>query len=64
MANKSSVQHDIALEGGGVSGKGATVGQGGTSEFKLADLPAGTYTYFCTLPGHRAAGMEGTLTVK
>jgi plastocyanin len=64
MGNKSSVQHDIAIEGGGVSGKGAVVGQGGTSEFKLADLPAGTYTYYCTLPGHRAAGMEGKLTVK
>jgi plastocyanin len=64
MGNKSTVQHDIAITGGGVSGKGPVVGQDGTSEFKLADLPAGTYTYYCTLPGHRAAGMEGTLTVK
>jgi plastocyanin len=64
MANKSSVQHDIAIEGGSVSGKGAVVGQGGTSQFKLANLPAGTYTYYCTLPGHRAAGMAGKLTVK
>jgi plastocyanin len=64
MGNKSTVQHDIAITGNGVSGKGPVVGQGGTSEFKLSDLPAGTYTYFCTLPGHRAAGMQGTLTVK
>lgn len=64
MGNESTVEHDIALEGNGVTAKGDTVGQGGTSEFQLDDLPAGTYTYYCTLPGHRAGGMEGTLTVK
>ena len=25
---------------------------------------AGTYTYICTVPGHYAAGMKGTLTVE
>ena len=29
-----------------------------------ADLKPGTYTYYCTHPGHRAGGMEGKLTVK
>ena len=28
------------------------------------NLPAGTYTYYCTIPGHLAAGMVGTLTVE
>jgi mono/diheme cytochrome c family protein len=64
MGNESDVQHDIALEGNGVQAKGEVVGKGGTSEFTVDDLPAGTYQYYCTLPGHRAAGMEGTLTVK
>jgi mono/diheme cytochrome c family protein len=64
MGNESDVEHDIALEGNGVDAKGEVVGKGGTSEFKVDNLAAGTYQYFCTLPGHRAAGMEGTLVVK
>jgi mono/diheme cytochrome c family protein len=63
MTNKSSVQHDIAIEGNGASGKGPVVDNGGVSEF-TADLKPGQYTYFCTVQGHRAAGMQGTLTVK
>lgn len=27
------------------------------------DLPAGTYEFYCSIPGHRSSGMEGTLTV-
>jgi mono/diheme cytochrome c family protein len=63
MENPSQVVHDIAIEGNGVTGKGAEVGHGGTSQFSV-DLKPGTYTYYCTLPGHRQAGMHGTLTVK
>jgi mono/diheme cytochrome c family protein len=63
MKNPSQVVHDIAIEGNGVSGKGKEVGNGGVSEFSV-DLKPGTYTYYCTLPGHRQAGMHGTLTVK
>jgi plastocyanin len=63
MGNKSTVQHDIAIEGNGVTGKGPVVGQGGTSEFKV-DLKPGEYTYFCSVQGHREGGMQGTLTVR
>jgi mono/diheme cytochrome c family protein len=59
MPNKSGVPHDIAIDG---LGKGE-ITPNGTSSFK-ATLAAGkTYTYFCTVPGHRAAGMQGTLKV-
>jgi mono/diheme cytochrome c family protein len=60
MPNRSGVEHDIVIDG---LGKGSAVSNG-TSSFK-ATLAAGkTYTYYCSLPGHRAAGMHGTLTVK
>jgi nitrite reductase (NO-forming) len=39
-------------------------GEGGDSDSKKIDLKPGTYTFYCSITGHRAAGMEGTLTVK
>ena len=60
MPNQSGVPHDIAIDG---LGKGPVVDKG-VSSFK-AKLQAGkTYTYYCSVPGHRQAGMEGQLTVK
>jgi plastocyanin len=61
--NDQPVDHDIAIEGNGVNDKGEIVQNGGTSEF-TADLKPGTYTFYCTVPGHREGGMEGKLTVK
>jgi plastocyanin len=62
MPNKSPLQHDIVLQGvPGAHGK--LVSQGGTSTFSVS-LKPGSYTYFCSVPGHEAAGMKGTLTVK
>jgi plastocyanin len=60
MANKSGTPHDIVIDG---KGKGEVVRNGGTSQFK-ADFAAGSYTFYCSVPGHRAAGMQGKLTVK
>lgn len=64
--NASSTPHDIALQqgaDGALLGNGETVSNGGVSKLSV-DLKAGTYTFFCTLPGHRQAGMQGTLTVQ
>jgi len=70
MPNMSGVTHNIALEAGagGASGTGAALGASsfishGTTSFSVT-LKPGTYTFFCQVPGHRAAGMFGTLTVK
>lgn len=62
--NDSTTPHDIALEdeGGQLLGDGETVSGGGISMVRVT-LQRGTYTFFCTLPGHRDAGMEGTLRI-
>jgi uncharacterized cupredoxin-like copper-binding protein len=62
MNNPAPLEHGIAVEGNGVNKDGKIVGQGGTSVLAL-QLKAGTYTFFCPVPGHRQAGMQGTLTV-
>jgi plastocyanin len=61
--NKSAVDHDISIEGNGVDEHGKVVKNGATSEVDV-DLKPGNYTFFCSVPGHREAGMEGKLTVK
>jgi plastocyanin len=63
MENPSSLPHNVSLEGDGVEEEGETVEKGGTSEVS-ADLSAGEYTFYCSVPGHREGGMEGTLTVR
>jgi plastocyanin len=63
MTNPSGLSHNVAVEGNGVDQDGEVVGQGGTSTV-TADLKAGTYTFYCSVDGHEAAGMKGTLTVK
>jgi uncharacterized cupredoxin-like copper-binding protein len=62
MHNASSVMHDIAITGNGVNEVGPVVANGGVSEVS-ANLPKGTYTFYCSVPGHEAAGMKGTLIV-
>jgi plastocyanin/mono/diheme cytochrome c family protein len=61
--NKSSVDHDISIEGNGIDENGQVVKNGATSTVDV-DLKAGDYTFYCSVPGHREAGMEGKLTVK
>jgi uncharacterized cupredoxin-like copper-binding protein len=63
MKNASSTPHDIAVTGGGVNQIGKVVTSGGVSDVK-ANLKPGKYTFYCSVPGHRQAGMVGTLTVK
>ena len=64
MTNPMSagMDHGIAVEGNGVDKDGPIVAAGKTSTLTV-DLKKGTYTYYCPVPGHKQAGMTGTLTV-
>jgi plastocyanin len=61
--NPSPIPHNVVIE---EDGKELAGFEPITESEKAAsaDLKAGTYTYYCSVPGHREAGMEGTLTVK
>jgi uncharacterized cupredoxin-like copper-binding protein len=62
--NPQGLSHDVAIEDskGETVGKTEVIGEGETSE--TVNLKPGKYTFYCSVPGHREAGMEGTLTVK
>jgi plastocyanin len=61
FTNMSSVPHNVMIEGNGASGGTDTITSSSTST--SVDLQPGTYTFFCSVDGHRAAGMEGKLVV-
>lgn len=64
FANMSSVAHNMTIQQG-TNGKqiGATPTFSGGSKTLTVTLKPGTYTFYCSVPGHRQAGMQGTLTV-
>jgi uncharacterized cupredoxin-like copper-binding protein len=58
----SGVAHGIAVQGNGVDKDSKVVQAGGTATV-TATLKPGTYSFYCPVPGHEAAGMKGTLIV-
>jgi plastocyanin len=62
MENPSAIEHNIAVRGEGVDEQGEVVGQNEESTVTV-DLEAGEYEFYCSVPGHDEAGMNGTLTV-
>ena len=64
FTNNSAIAHDVVVSDQANKVLGQTpVFDGGTKSFNVT-LKPGTYTYYCSVPGHRQAGMQGTLTVK
>ena len=53
----------MEIEGHGVEEESGTIGEGETTEV-TASVKPGEYEYYCPVDGHKAAGMEGTLTVQ
>jgi len=60
--NRSAIKHNVNVEQGEHEfGKSATVKHATTTFF--VTLKAGKYNLYCSVPGHEAAGMHGTLIV-
>ena len=60
VTNKGSLQHDFKIKGK----KTVRLAPGKTATLKVSFATAGKFGYLCTVPGHAAGGMKGTLTVK
>ncbi|HSS62381.1 MAG TPA: plastocyanin/azurin family copper-binding protein [Candidatus Limnocylindrales bacterium] len=65
LINSGTTQHDLAIRdsSGKTLATSELVSAGDTLEFDVADIAAGTYTFYCSQPGHEASGMKGTLTI-
>jgi len=62
MTNMSPLEHNVTVaEGSKILGSTPTF-KGGSKTLTLK-LKPGRYTFYCSVPGHRQAGMEGTLNV-
>ena len=64
VRNTGKIEHDLVVSGPGVTGAAKTplLNPGQTAKLTVT-LAAGSYTLYCSVPGHRAAGMVAKLTV-
>jgi plastocyanin len=62
--NPSAIPHNVVIEDASGKELAGFEPVASAEESETAELKSGTYTFFCSVPGHREAGMEGTLTVK
>lgn len=62
LENIGGAEHNIVFTG---ANEGSEVPQalGGETATATVNLFEGEYTYYCSIPGHRSQGMEGTLTI-
>jgi FtsP/CotA-like multicopper oxidase with cupredoxin domain len=61
VMNAGTAAHNLAIDGTKLHTDDLVAGA--SESLPLGDLPTGTYTIYCTIPGHREAGMQTTLTV-
>jgi uncharacterized cupredoxin-like copper-binding protein len=60
--NNAPLEHDVTIAQGSTV-LGSTPTFRGGSRILTLKLKPGTYVFYCSVPGHRQAGMEGTLSV-
>ena len=64
FTNQAPLQHDFCISQGSKDLGCTSVIQGASTSKTFNNLKGGNYTFFCSVDGHEAAGMKGTLTVK
>jgi len=62
FTNNGTYPHNFTIDALNVKGK--TIQPGQSDVVTFAATKAGTYQYYCSVPGHKDKGMVGTLTVK
>ena len=62
VQNDGKIPHDLVVEGNGIEEKTPLL-DGGESKTLSVDLKPGTYDLYCSVPGHKEAGMDLKLTV-
>jgi uncharacterized cupredoxin-like copper-binding protein len=62
LTNGSPIEHNLTVSQGATV-LAATPTFTGASRTLSLKLKPGTYTFYCSVPGHRQAGMEGTLKI-
>src|SRR5690242_9377050 len=62
VVNKGPTSHNLTIDGPGVAGKATPTSGPGTQTLTVT-LKKGTYDLFCSVPGHKALGMDTKLQV-
>lgn len=62
IVNEGTIEHNVVIEE--LDDLVVVEAPGGGTDSGTATLEPGTYTYYCSIAGHRAAGMEGQLAVE
>jgi plastocyanin len=62
--NAGTIGHDLKVRRDSKILGGTSVIQPGKTATLKVSFPAGTYTMFCSVPGHEQSGMKGTFTVR
>lgn len=63
LTNDGNVEHNLVIDGPGVEDAATETIDPGQSSSVEAELQAGSYAFYCSVPGHRQAGMELDVTV-
>jgi plastocyanin len=63
VKNAGAITHALSVQTPSGTVSTGKIAPGASATLKVNASKAGRYTFFCPIPGHRAAGMQGVLVV-